>query len=357
MDMCDAAQRNVETLRQLSALPSLTKLSVSLKAADLQRLMEERGSEQALADLGAAFPPRLRSLDLWLSNSHSAAAAQLLVDALPALAGLAELTLLGRGGNVFASLSLEPLLRLPRLAKLSLNRNDQVAAAHLAVVKQIAALRELEVAVSTAEQLAALCRPPQRLQRLQRLSLSAVEVGEAEMAELIHLPSLTELKADQLLPAAYPLLAQLPLLRELHVTLEEFADPAVSQSQREAMDDGLRRCPALTRVCALDGSLTESDGARLLRSLPQLRELHLLRVSPPSLEFLQHAPQLAHLCFSQCRRLRVAHLTLLGQLAPALTDLRIWRCAGVELDALELRVMTPPSAIWPRLRNFAFQEP
>ena len=178
------------------------------------------------------------------------------------------------------------------------------------------------------------------------------------MAELVHLPSLTELKADRLLPGAYPLLAQLPLLRDLHVTLEEFADPAVSQSQREEMDDGLGRCLALTRVCALDGALTEADGARLLRSLPHLRELHLLRVSLPSLEFLQRAPQLVSLRILSCRRLRPTHLMLLGHLAPALTDLHIWRCAGVELDALELRVMTPPcSALLPQLRNFSFQEP
>jgi hypothetical protein len=356
MDMCDAPQRNLDTLRQLSALPSLTKLGISLKAADLHQLLEERGSQQAVADLGAAFPPRLRSLSLWFYNEHSAAVGQLLVDALPALAGLTELTLAAGSCDetAFASLSLEALLRLPLLADLTLCVDDtDVTVAHLVNIVQLDSLRQLEVTVEwSAESLAALCRPPQRLQRLQRLNLSAAKVGEAAMAELVHLPSLTELKASQLLPAAYPLLAQLPLLRELHISLHDYSGSAVSQSEREAMDDGLRRCTSLTAVHARVGALNESDGVRLLRSLPLLRELHFIDASLPSLEFLRHAPLLEELGFSNCHQLRPAHLALLGRLVPRLTDLYIWRCTGVELDAFERRAM---SALLPQLRKLTFQ--
>ena len=83
---------SIEQLAQLSQLPQLTALEVQLNADDLIRLMDEQGGG-ALAELRAAFPPKLRELILCLSEAHSTAACQLQLDALSAMEGLEELVI------------------------------------------------------------------------------------------------------------------------------------------------------------------------------------------------------------------------------------------------------------------------
>ena len=69
---------SVDRLAQLRHLPNLTGLKAHLS------WLNEKG-ERALADLKAAFPPHLRELHLNLTDDHTTAARQLLLNALPAM--------------------------------------------------------------------------------------------------------------------------------------------------------------------------------------------------------------------------------------------------------------------------------
>ena len=198
---------SLEQLRLMSRLPFLTEFQCKFDSAELQALLAQ-GHASALSQLQAAFPPRLETLALTMSWTYGPAPFQLQLDLLPSLSRLTSLDLrhLDSQDNAFASISLDPLLQLSQLDSLTFRvRMGGLSIAQLGIIKQIDSLTELHTPEMdwSVEQLAALCRPPHRLQQLEEFDLGRTVIDAAQMAELVHLPALTEL-SPRLRPSAYP---------------------------------------------------------------------------------------------------------------------------------------------------------
>jgi hypothetical protein len=121
-------------------------------------------------------------------------------------------------------------MQLPHLRKLTMD-GIRWTRERLRELKQLSQLRELHILIWTSMQLLCrrpqekelllcgrdeLCQPPHSLQ-LERISLRHLSVDEPVMRALLHLPTLTELDPQSLLPSAWPLLSQFPALRRLTI--------------------------------------------------------------------------------------------------------------------------------------------
>ena len=339
-------------LQQLQALPALAVLDGTLDTS-LQ--------QWTAADWRSALPSWLFELALYLPNSHSLAARQHLIDALPVMQNLYHLNLLpsdpsSADPQLSAPLLLEPLLQLPQLTELTWNIGD-LTLPQLAVVKQIESLRYLSSNYGhfSAEQLSFLSEPPHRLAQLEVLNLFQTDVSAAHMAALTRLPGIIRIKHTQSMHLdAFPMLPRLPRLQRLVLNLPVFAN--CSGADRDMLDSSLRACPQLTEVATEDGECSEAVGERLLRALPHLRKLSIVEASIPSLHFLRHAPSsLTHLELVECSELRPGHVLALGKLVPQLELLGV-RTRGALLDELELQALKAPNAIGlPNLRGFIYE--
>ena len=348
-------------LAQLRQLPELTALSARLSAMDLKRLMEDEEGGRALAELMAAFPPRLRRLTLVLPKARTAALWQLLLDALPAMKGLEQLSLtpaVDIEPSHSAEMSLEPLLQLPRLTHLERDLG-RLTVSQLRIIQQISTLQSFSLGVArwSAAQLSALCRPPHRLQQLQEVDLRWTDINEAAMAELICLPALTTLQPDSLAPSAIAFLPRLPRLQRLRLCLGSIAYAASREAEKSALVSALSACEALTHLTLAYGECTESFGDQLIsmEAVPRLRSLVIYSCSLPSLRFLAHAPNLKKLCLLGCKDVRPGHVVDVGAFAPQLQRLRVEDCPGLQLDDAEERMLTPPGALGlPRIHEFDY---
>jgi hypothetical protein len=349
---------SVNQLAQLSRLPELTSLEVRPDAAALSRLMRmpaEGGG--ALAELKAAFPPRLRELTLFVSKVHSAAACQLLLDALPAVKELDRLTLtpLDVNPGQTATLSLEPLLQLPRLTHLTWIIGD-LTVPQLEMIKQIATLQSIDPGLRSwsAAQLSALCRPSHRLQQLQEVNLWQTAVDATAMTHLACLPGLTRLTPFVLLPDAYAHLPRFPQLQRLLVPLKHVAS-AQQVAHNNPLVSALSGCSALIDLTLNRGECSESFCGQLMQAVPRLRALSFNFCSPPSLSFLRHSPHLVDLRFEHCEDLRLSHVVAIGAFAPQLESLTFEFCDGLQLDGAEVQLLTPPGSLGlPHLREFDY---
>ena len=344
---------SLQQLGCLQSLPSLSSLRVQLCAAELAALVQQQpaaGRDPPLAQLRAAFPPRLRDLTLLITDAHSAEARQLLLDALPAMAGLERLSLIPAADKVSvrpALLSLDPLLQLPHLAYLTLFTGG-LTVPQLRTVNQIASLRSFDHHRGSwnEDQLAAFCRPPHRLQQLEELNLRKTFVYEEAMAELLCLPALTALEPGFIAPEACAFLPRFPRLQRLRVR-GRF-------SVMNVLISAVIACPTLTDLTLSDGKCPESFGDQLMKAVPRLRSLTFKFCSLPSLRFLRHAPHLKELSLICCRRVRPGHAVGLGSFAPQLERVGLERC-DCPLDEAEVRMLTPPGALGlPQLREFTF---
>ena len=348
---------NFNQLAQLRQLPELTALSARLSAMDLKRLMDEAGGG-ALAQLKAAFPPRLRRLTLVLPKVHSAATWQLQLDALPAMEGLQELSLIAGVDAVpghSTALSLEPLLQLPRLTHLEWSVGNLTMPQM--IIKQIATLQSFIPGCFSwsSVQLTALCRPPHRLQRLQEFNPCLPSIDAAMMADLVSLPELTAI-GSSFAREAYSFLPRFPRLRSLSVTLKSWLDAAQQAQHSSLLVSALPACSALTDLTLEYRECSEFFGDLLMRAVPRLRSLAFEDCSLPSLRFLRHAPNLRELSLLECRDLRVGHVIGIGAFAAQLECLTVRCCAGLQLDEAEQQLLTPPGALGlPRLREFKYR--
>ena len=353
-----AVQLGLEQLAQLGRLPLLTSMDVQLNAADVTRLMDEQGGE-ALAALKAAFPAKLQELALSMSTAQSLAAHQLLLDALPAMKELQNLTLIPHINVVAdqsAALSLEPLLQLPHLTHLRW-RVANPTVQELSTIKQIATLQSLECGYGwTAAQLSVLCRPPHRLQQLQEINLWETDADEAVLTEVACLPALTSLELAAPTAGAYAFVPRFTRLRRLWVSLEDDHDALDQQADHDALlASAVSACPGLTDLTLVLWECSEQFGSQLMLAVPRLCKLRFDRCSLPSLRFLRHAPNLTDLAFDDCAAVRLGHVFGIGSFVPQLGCLSLVWCAGLQLDETEVQMLSPPDAIGlPHLREFHY---
>jgi hypothetical protein len=333
------------TLGQLRLLPQLTALKLVLyhsgDAAALLRRIGPFTPANAVAALQDVLPTQLRSFSFVIRSVlfESSAKAQLLfssiVASLPVMNQLHELHL--QFDVSLPEMRLDVLVQLPRLRKLSIYGiawTDE----RLAELKQFSQLRELHTGMSGDERIQ-LCQPPHLLQ-LEHAPVSGGQVDERMMRALLHLPTLTELEPQLLLPSAWPLLPGLSLLRRLAVPL----DAPLSAALTTLLSAALSNCRALTDL-SLPGSLThlslpgvsfkedrgkasdaqqQAQWTELLGSVPQLLRFKAhTRYNPPLYAVLPtHLPQLTSLSLLSSREVigSLAHptvqeleLTIIGQ--------------------------------------------
>jgi hypothetical protein len=359
IDCSDKFSIDLTRLTQLSQLTELTALNVQLNVADVTRLMDAEGGG-ALAALQAAFPPKLRELTMSMPTAQTAVC-QLLLDALPAMAGLEQLSLDDAAADQTAeALSLEPLLQLPRLTRLKW-LIGYLAVPQLLIIKQIATLQFFDPGTDDwlPDQLSAFCRPPHRLQRLEEIKMHNTDIDAAMMADLVCLPALTSLEPHFLASSAFALLPRFPQLQRLSASLGSGDDALDQQAERSALlVSALTACPALIDLTLNRGECSESFCGQLMQAVPRLRALRFETCYLPSLRFLRHVPNLKRLTLLDCRSVRVGHVIGIGAFASQLESLSLDNCAGLRLDKAEVQLLTPPGALGlPHLREFYYYPP
>jgi hypothetical protein len=246
------------TLVQLRSLSQLTALSLQLRTNDdVAALVRGLTRETAVAVFQATLPPQLRAFEFSLRavSLQSSAEAQLLLSAvLGALPVLTHLTTLCiRQVCLLSEMRLDVLSQMPHLRSLSLNYvrwTDE----RLAELKQLSTLREFE-SIMSSEELFKFCQPPHSLQ-LEHFHLTGIAVDVPLMRALLHLPTLTALEHLHLLPEAWPLLPQLPLLRRLGIGL--FND--LTAEHTSLLSASLSSCRALTELTILHVSFVNGHG-------------------------------------------------------------------------------------------------
>jgi hypothetical protein len=351
-------------LQQLAFhLPHLQSLRASVDESALRPLVNSAAA--CLTFVQSGFPLHLRCLVLQMALSVETC--QLVLNSLPTAAALTKLKL-----NLVMKWSrrlvLVPLLRLPLLAELSINiESAALTPCHLAVIKQIRALRWLDLHRGgwrrDARLLASLCRQPHALQQLQGIHLRATVVNAAMLAELAHLPSLCKLEPLCLLPCAYPLLPRLSQLRVLRVRLNSdlagaplaAAATYPTLAERSTLCASLSACRLLTELtveACKDADLLASFLPWLLQSTPALRCLRLETVSVRSISFLGATPQLEELHLQECRP-QLAAAEVLGIRMPHLQTLHLVHAAV--MSDTQLAALCPPSTLFPSLRSCRYR--
>jgi hypothetical protein len=153
------------------------------------------------------------------------------------------------------------------------------------------------------DDLESLCQPPHSLQ-LETLIGPDTELDEVAMRVLIHLPTLTQLDVESIFREAWPLLPELPRLRQL--TMKQCN--LLNGADTTALSEALSRCAALDDLAISldfvldDGEVPPEEEQRtrwttLLRSLPNLVRLDAdIQQSAPLLAVLPlHLPRLERL--------------------------------------------------------------
>jgi hypothetical protein len=356
------------TLRHLRSLPQLTDLQLRLfRDADAVALLRRLTLENAVTKLQAVLPTQLRCFVLLMRSNvpvgepiaHSRRLFSSVFAALPAMPQLTELHIGYSNFTVAVEVRLDALARLPqlRLLGLSLTMIDWTDE-RIADLKPLSQLRELHTNL-TSTALIKLCQPPHSLQ-LECIGLDHIRVDRSVMRALLHLPTLTDLQPDSLLPAAWPLLPQLPLLRRLAVT------PcfALTAAQTTSLSVSLSGCRALTQLSLGGIAFEDDDGdnateeqqqacwTEILRTVPLLRRL--TAGTRQGLSFLaalpSQLPQLVCLLFltfssSSAVLLRLAHPTV-QELEVVTTDL---------VDEAQVRALVRSPQL-PQLVNCKFHQ-
>jgi hypothetical protein len=292
-------------LHSLRALPQLTKLNLwtsSNKAA--AALLQGTSSRTAAKRMQAALPTSLRSFFILTDVETGTLSADFVPLGAAYLAAATNMSLLTELSihheASWDDMRLDTLVALPLLRKLSLRSLCQVIP--LSGLKQLSQLRELELEQVDSYDLLALCQPPHLL-LLESLTVD-IEFGEEDMRTLAHLPTLTELAAQTVLPGAWPLLADLPRLRRLSMA-DHFL---LIGTQATDLSEALARCAALDDLTLslhfkgdnFSDLSEEEQRARwtlLLRGLPNLRQLCMVTTSVATLIAVlpAHLPRLVRL--------------------------------------------------------------
>jgi hypothetical protein len=199
------------------------------------------------------------------------------------------------------NMRLDALVALPLLRKLSLNGHGFEVP--LARLKALSQLRALMLEYVELDDLESLCQPPHSLQ-LETLICADTELDEVAMHALVHLPTLTQLDVESILPEAWPLLPELPRLRQL--AMEQCN--LLNGPDMTALSEALSRCAALDDLAISldfvldDGKVPPEEEQRtrwttLLRSMPNLVRLDAdIQRSAPLLAVLPlHLPRLERL--------------------------------------------------------------
>jgi hypothetical protein len=149
-----------------------------------------------------------------------------------------------------------------------------------------------------------MCQPPHSLQ-LETLIGTDTELDEVSMRALVHLPTLTKLDMRSILPDAWPLLPELPRLRQLGT--EQCI--VLNGADTTSLSAALSRCAVLDDLAisldfVLDDGHEEPSEAEqrtrwttLLRSLPNLVQLNvdILNTAPLLAVLPLHLPRLERL--------------------------------------------------------------
>jgi hypothetical protein len=247
-----------DTLRQLYGLPQLTALQLMLyDDAVIGHFMEGLSPETAAAGLRAVLPTHLRSLSVTAGSfpsldEFSAALASAFWAALGDMTQLTELTLLQYGGLLYVR---PELAHLPHLRKLTMGPAGW-RGEHVHTWQQLTQLRELTLHDGYTDRIRLLCQPPHALQ-LESLTFASMMVDEETMRALLHLPTLTALHPRCIRDDAWPLLPQLPLLRQL--SFRSFL--SLSREQLSSLCASLSRCSSLEDLTLCTVKFVSADGA------------------------------------------------------------------------------------------------
>jgi hypothetical protein len=307
-----------DILQQLCALPRLTSLQIMLSCDDdMDHLMRGflPGNAAAqlravllpgntAAQLRAVLPTQLRSFSVAAIGSINRANVQIAAfvsSFWAALGDMRQLTELRIEQHCLEMYTRPELAQLPHLRKLTLGTSGE-RGEHVEALKQLSQLRELTLLDECHQRIRLLCQPPHSLQ-LESLTLPSVRVDEETMHALLHLPTLTALLSRNLAPDAWPLLPQLPRLRQVSFSLYDPLTP----KRLVSLCDSLTSCSALEDLTLLYVFFKSVEGAplsaeqrqagwtALLSSVPKLRRLSVHAEVMHVLSALSHVPLLEHL--------------------------------------------------------------
>jgi hypothetical protein len=246
---------------------------------DAVALMQRLSFANAVVGLRAVLPTQLRSFTILMDppsptfEAPSARTSLLLSSLFSALSAMPQLTELDVAHQrVPLPVRCNVLSQLPYLRKLSLYLVEWTDE-RLAALKQISQLRDLDSNLES-DTLIKLGQPPHSLQ-LERIHMATIRVKEPVMRGLLHLPTLTELEPQSLLPAAWPLLPQLPMLRRLCV---HYGD-GLTGANTTLLATALSGCRALTEL-SLGIVFEDDDGEDATNEQQQARWSEILRSVP-----------------------------------------------------------------------------
>ncbi len=268
---------------------------------------------------------------------------------------LRELTLTCDWDHPMDLLSFAPLAAMPQLRRLDIHRLPAVISA--SQMEELRQLSQLEQLVRKhALRLRDLLAPAHRL-RLQKVAF--IDQQQADIDTLASLPTLTELKLKRVRATHVDALSELPLLGKLSLQFDwaEVDAPRVLAS--------LCRCTHLTQldICMASAEeglyLSVEQLTQCCASLPLLRSLTLRCLVPLiSLSFLVAGTLPTTLtsltidvAAAPLEGLPLAELAHVQKLA-GLEKLSLYALFNRPLEAEEIALYTPPSALMPALRTF-----
>jgi hypothetical protein len=315
-----------DTLRQLKECPRLASLHLQLdRFGDSGALMQKQTKAQTAAALRAVLPTQLTSFGVAFGGFKTLCAA--FCAAISVMPQLTELSIFHT--TIFPLLELPPgmLTHFPRLRKLKLHRVDWTAQA-LAELKQLSELRELSFHSSFMQnvELVAVCAPPHSLQ-LESIKLERMSIDEMAMRALLYHPTLTALEATEIKADAWPRLPQLPLLCRLSFNPEGTLTTELTASLAAALSGGQALVDLSLPHVGFEEALTEEQRsacwAQILRSVPNLRRLHVAQFDLPS---WSSCFRRMHRCWSICRSVCGVERQCTGSHSPRAVGASV--CAG-----------------------------
>jgi hypothetical protein len=256
------------------------------------------------------------------------------------------------------SIDITGLLQLKHLKQLYLNQIVLVDS-HFAVLREMASLELLSASgiCWSPEQLAALCRPPHKLQQLHTIATRFPRLTAAHCAELMHLPALSSLAFASLDAGAAALLPRFPALQ----VLDFCCGP---DFPLEVAFAALCACTNLTEL-TLHTTFTLAANAELFLALASLRKLTLTKLAINDLSFLEPQqktqrvlPLLESLTLRGCISLRSSQLThvVSPRALPSLTHLAIIDSFTPPLDEFARAMLRTPSRLMPQLNTFVCED-
>jgi len=334
---------------------ALPKLECMTAVLDPKRVLKYADSKRRWAKFmdGPPFSPHLRSLTLHFPRGHSAASVGAMLSALPAATSLTSLTLTS---DMRATLDLAPLLQLPALTELHTDLDVATVPKHLAVVKQLATLRVLDLQPGHFTHLWRDFAFPQ----LEELNLNQTTISAEIMSVIAEgAPNLVALWPLRVRQAAFPVLARMTRLRALRLCFVRDdhgtgpSDEAFGQLQSALR--GMTELRQLTLGHWSNAPAVKLHLPLLLQNVPHLRSLRLEHMALCSLSCLAELPDLHTFALDACVHLLDASELLQASWVFKLRELTITRMA---LNADLIAQLTPrkSTCVLPALERFDFRQ-